>query len=531
MPGSVVSSAGRVHVVLVPGFAGFDALGQIEYYAGTTKSYELWLKNGGSPGQAVVLHYFDNLPTAGVATRADRLRTYLAKRIARGEIQDNDRIALVGHSTGGLDIRRLLLPTGQAPPELHVDGGGKANMARRATAIDVDQRKILKKVERVVFISVPQYGTNIADWVRGRATLRRVAIEGLLLAVDGASSPILEEIESCLLGALATLTRKPDLVLAAQDALNETKASPKDRIRRANAEEASSQLRLWLRHAVDDFRAIDDLASFTKPPKHSMSPAHYSESARDHEREQWHRYRIRTMSLATVSRRAFKFKPGELAAPWDLLEPQTRPTRRLAEIAGALASLVEAVAHLIERGTGHDAIGRPTQRRLPAATSPWADEVFDELLEAELLRGASQMDISYLLTNRACAGGFFKIHDSTFPSRLARLCENIANLNTSLFDEAKLKPSGPKRGESLEVWDNDGIVNTVSMLWPNGKDTRLVAADHLDIVGHYVLRKTTPSPDPSGRVYASYDALKSHTEFTQHTFDQVWKDVFDFCVS
>ena len=102
IPDSIASSPGRVHIVLVPGFAGFDALGQIEYYAGTINSYELWLKHGGSPGQGVVLHYFDNLPTAGVATRADRLRTYLAKRIARGEIQDNDRIALVGHSTGGL---------------------------------------------------------------------------------------------------------------------------------------------------------------------------------------------------------------------------------------------------------------------------------------------------------------------------------------------------------------------------------------------------------------------------------------------
>ena len=61
--------------------------------------------------------------------------------------------------------------------------------------------------------------------------------------------------------------------------------------------------------------------------------------------------------------------------------------------------------------------------------------------------------------------------------------------------------------------------------------TRLVAADHLDIVGHYVLRKARPSPDRLGRVYASYDALKSHTEFTQDKFEQVWKDVFDFCVS
>lgn len=42
----------------------------------------------------VVLHYFDNLPTAAVVTRAQRLRNYLAKRMARGEIRP-DRDGLV----------------------------------------------------------------------------------------------------------------------------------------------------------------------------------------------------------------------------------------------------------------------------------------------------------------------------------------------------------------------------------------------------------------------------------------------------
>jgi hypothetical protein len=29
-----LSSNSRIHVILIPGFAGFDALGQLEYYAG-----------------------------------------------------------------------------------------------------------------------------------------------------------------------------------------------------------------------------------------------------------------------------------------------------------------------------------------------------------------------------------------------------------------------------------------------------------------------------------------------------------------
>ena len=35
-------SAKRLHVVLVPGFAGFDALGQLEYYGGITPLFQAW---------------------------------------------------------------------------------------------------------------------------------------------------------------------------------------------------------------------------------------------------------------------------------------------------------------------------------------------------------------------------------------------------------------------------------------------------------------------------------------------------------
>src|SRR5271165_4714334 len=99
------SASHRVHIVLVPGFAGFDALGQLEYYAGVTPQFRSWKELGRDD---VVLHYFDNFPTAAVVTRATRLRNYLAKRVARGEFLPGDSLALVGHSTGGLDIRRLI---------------------------------------------------------------------------------------------------------------------------------------------------------------------------------------------------------------------------------------------------------------------------------------------------------------------------------------------------------------------------------------------------------------------------------------
>ena len=92
----------RIHVLLVPGFAGFDGLGQLEYYGGLTELFGILRADN------EVLHYFDNFPTAAVVTRAQRLREYLAKRVTRGGISNGDDVTLVGHSTGGLDIRLLI---------------------------------------------------------------------------------------------------------------------------------------------------------------------------------------------------------------------------------------------------------------------------------------------------------------------------------------------------------------------------------------------------------------------------------------
>src|SRR5678815_4187386 len=89
----------RTHLVLVPGFGGFDGLGQLHYYNGV---HDL---RGNRP---LAVHYFDNLPTAAVNTRAKRLRRYLAKLVDRNIIETGDRVVLGGHSTGGLDIRQMV---------------------------------------------------------------------------------------------------------------------------------------------------------------------------------------------------------------------------------------------------------------------------------------------------------------------------------------------------------------------------------------------------------------------------------------
>jgi hypothetical protein len=91
---------------------------------------------------------------------------------------------------------------------------------------------------------------------------------------------------------------------------------------------------------------------------------------------------------------------------------------------------------------------------------------------------------------------------------------------------------GQAPAEPVELWDNDGIVNTASMFWPRGEIV-LVAADHLDVVGHYRLVKVAhdkdlDAGDAAPRTYQSYDSFKSVPRFTHKTFEDLWTQIFDF---
>lgn len=294
--------AARHHVVLIPGFAGFDALGQLEYYSGVTPVF-------GDRGNAV-LHYFDNFPTAAVATRAERLLGYLARRIARGEIQDGDGVTLIGHSTGGLDIRRLIWDLHRRTTGIMIDGG-----------VTVDAERILHTIRRVVFLSVPHHGTNIADWVRAHSFWREVVVQQLRAGFAGSQLPLVDRIGPGLTGIAARFTRA-GLFRAVQDCLRE--ADPHyghpGFSRLADAQEAASELDLYLRHIASDFRAIDDLAA-EPPDGPSLSPAHFSPRDRERELRLWDELGIEALTYATVGPRAFPFQPGRRVLPWFLANP------------------------------------------------------------------------------------------------------------------------------------------------------------------------------------------------------------------
>src|SRR5262249_27092419 len=115
---------------------------------------------------------------------------------------------------------------------------------------------------------------------------------------------------------------------------------------------------------------------------------------------------------------------------------------------------------------------------------------------------------------RACAGGPFEYPDIAIP-------------------EPPVLMDGEGEEQEIAIWDNDGIVNTASMIWQNPEakldDMVLVHADHMDIVGHY--RRELCCHRDSGRKYDVYDLLKSGSEFDSAKFAQVWEGVFGYCVS
>lgn len=434
--------------MLVPGFGGFDALGQLEYYAGVTPFFRQWKRRDERTRRHAALHYFDNFPTASVDTRAERLRSYLAKLVARGVVQDGDEVALVGHSTGGLDIRRVLLELMASPEDLdHLDGD------RHAT-VDISARTLLGVVRRVVFLSVPQRGTSIADWVRSYRLTRGAKVAELRAAVWSSDLPLVDALQGWATGSAARLTGA-DLFLAVQDALREADAKPDTPPSRiAAAYEAAADLALWLRHIASDFSAIDDLA-VKRAAEGPPSPAQLGKAARAREVAAWAGAGLSTRSYATLGRRPLRVT-GDNVPTWDPMRPWTY---------------------------------------LPCSDTA--------------------TDATYRACYRACAGGPFNDAGHVAPATLRFVRPS---------HKARLASWGLDPG--IQPWDNDGIVNTVSMTWPHGRQTFLVPGDHMDIVGHYQCVREAEAGD---RTYHTYDLLGSASQFDEQTFRDVWDHIFTYC--
>ncbi|GFZ49542.1 hypothetical protein JCM24511_07662 [Saitozyma sp. JCM 24511] len=456
----------RHHVVLIPGFGGFDVLGQIQYYTGITSFVDRWRKDPTGDNldlrRTVELHYFDNLPTAAVGTRADRLTKYLAKRIARGSFQRADKLILVGHSTGGLDIRKLLQDLRLHPDNpIPVDNDANA----------VTASEILHVMSRIVFLSVPQYGTNIADWTISHNVERRIGIS----LISGFASTVLQVVPGKIIDVLGGFLLAQNLREAIRDAVRESSVilAGDDPVKLANAREAASELRLWLENIDKDFLAIQDLRNIDKvsipnmgadddsdEPDDKVSPAHYPPETRRRETTFWGDNGIKSMSFATLGKNAHPYKAGSPGDTWN-----------------------------------------PISLWGPYITS---------------IKGC---DSTYAAAWLACASGGFDTNTE-------------ADRSLKDIDDTQVK-------RRMEQWENDGIVNTASMLWPNEEKTILVHGDHADIIGHYKLDPpevpgVVPAQDGS-RQHDRYDLFVSAEDdgidkFDDERFEKVWTKIFDFCI-
>ena len=96
------------------------------------------------------------------------------------------------------------------------------------------------EIDRVVFISVPQWGTNIADWVYTYSIERKFIVAELRAMVKASQVPLVDAIQRFSNSAAASLANT-DLIFAIQDALREAEAdTPRTPMGTAKAQEAAS---------------------------------------------------------------------------------------------------------------------------------------------------------------------------------------------------------------------------------------------------------------------------------------------------
>ncbi len=126
----------RHHVYLVPGFFGFSSFGDFTYFAHVRDHLREWLD---VRGVTAAIHYAPTYPTASLRRRAGRL----VERIAETAGDEDGTIHLIGHSTGGLDVRHAVAP-------------------RVSLHSKVDPEPLARRVKTVIAVTAPHYGAPTA---------------------------------------------------------------------------------------------------------------------------------------------------------------------------------------------------------------------------------------------------------------------------------------------------------------------------------------------------------------------------------
>ncbi|MDQ3036481.1 MAG: hypothetical protein M3Y87_29050 [Myxococcota bacterium] len=125
------------HVYLSPGMFGFTRLASYDYFGHVERALHARFERA---GQQMETHVSDVLPTASVRRRAAKL----AELVARTASADG-AIHLLGHSTGGLDVRLAASPAAQLP-------------------VSEDAMRWLPQLRSVTTMNTPHYGTPLASF-------------------------------------------------------------------------------------------------------------------------------------------------------------------------------------------------------------------------------------------------------------------------------------------------------------------------------------------------------------------------------
>ncbi|MGH7895856.1 MAG: esterase/lipase family protein [Candidatus Binatia bacterium] len=129
---------GTHRIYLVPGFFGFANLGELRYFGHV---WDFLGRACRAAGLDAEIHTVKTYPTASLRRRAARVLETIAATAHRGD----GPIHLIGHSSGGLDVRLLAAPG-----------------VSLATALDVE--RFAARIRTVVTVSAPHYGTPVASF-------------------------------------------------------------------------------------------------------------------------------------------------------------------------------------------------------------------------------------------------------------------------------------------------------------------------------------------------------------------------------
>ncbi|MEO0815517.1 MAG: alpha/beta fold hydrolase, partial [Myxococcota bacterium] len=125
----------RQHIILVPGFFGFANLGDLVYFSHVSEYlYDVF----GTAGVHARIVHAPTSPTASIRERVRRIVEVIEAAAPEGPVH------LVGHSSGGLDIRMLTAPD--------------------FTLDEVDVSSVARRVRTVVTLATPHYGTPLANY-------------------------------------------------------------------------------------------------------------------------------------------------------------------------------------------------------------------------------------------------------------------------------------------------------------------------------------------------------------------------------